>query len=108
MMSELISTEISLNKKLTMRQLMELYQITKNSGSTAYFMCKQKIVDSAKLSGLVSFMLTLNECSDIKVIIEGANVQETLQNIKDCCHSSTLRQNDKFKYFANPEQTIQI
>ncbi|WP_285767706.1 hypothetical protein [Peribacillus sp. SI8-4] len=85
-MNKVISSDIKTNKRLSMRQIMNLYQVTKEFKGNIYFICNHKLVDAKKLSTFVSFVLILQECANMKVILEGENVHAMLQKVEDICH----------------------
>ncbi|MET3319700.1 UNVERIFIED_ORG: phosphotransferase system HPr-like phosphotransfer protein [Peribacillus simplex] len=84
-MNKVISTDIKTNKRFSMRQIMNLYQVTKEFKGNIYFICKHKMVDAKKLSTFVSFLLILQECATMKVILEGENVQAMLEKVQNIC-----------------------
>ncbi|MFD4815822.1 HPr family phosphocarrier protein [Peribacillus butanolivorans] len=84
-MNKVISTDIKTNKRFSMRQIMNLYQVTKEFKGNIYFICKHKMVDAKKLSTFVSFVLILQERATMKVILEGENVQAMLENVQTIC-----------------------
>lgn len=84
-MNKVISADIKTNTRLSMRQIMNLYQVTKEFKGNIYFICNHKLVDATKLSTFVSFVLILQECVDMKVILEGQNVQAMLEKVQAIC-----------------------
>ncbi|MDQ0219948.1 HPr family phosphocarrier protein [Peribacillus cavernae] len=107
-MYEIISKDVKINNKLTMRQIMSLYQEMKNYRGSIYIICKHKVVDPANLSKLVSFMLTLDEKSELKVVAEGQDVQSILNNVEKCCQSVSGKEANIYEFYINPAETVQI
>jgi len=107
-MYEITSSDLKITKKLPMRQIMDLYQELKNYQGNIYFLWKHKVVDAAKLSKLVSLMLTVDENSELKVVIEGQKVQKMLDKITKCCQTVTQKKQSKYKFYMNPTDTVQI
>ena len=85
-MNKVISSDIHTNKRLSMRQIMNLYQVTKEFKGNLYFICNHKMVDAKKLSTFVSFVLTLQECVNMKVILEGEDVHTMLEKVQAICN----------------------
>ncbi|PLT31253.1 HPr family phosphocarrier protein [Peribacillus deserti] len=105
-MTEIISASVLIEEKLTMSQIMSFYQASKLFEGNVYMHCSHKIVDAKKLSKLVSFMLTVDEHSAIKIILEGQEVQGKLTELTELC--AAQEQPLKKKYFMNPTETIQV
>ena len=85
-MNTVISSDIHTNKRLSMRQILNLYQVTKEFKGNLYFICNHKMVDAKKLSTFVSFVLTLQECVNMKVILEGEDVHTMLGKVQAICN----------------------
>lgn len=105
-MHEIISSDLKINKKLPMRQIMALYQEMKKYEGNIYFINKHKVIEASKLSKLVSFMLTVDEKSVLKVVIEGRKVQKILDKVTKYCQTVSEKQLNKF--YINPTDTVQI
>ncbi|MED3688020.1 hypothetical protein P4534_04110 [Peribacillus butanolivorans] len=102
-MNKVISSDIKTNKRLSMRQIMNLYQVTKEFKGNIYFICNHKLVEAKKLSTFVSFVLILQECATMKVILEGENVQAMLKKVQTICNK-----NDSNKLGFQSNQTVNI
>ncbi|KWW16999.1 hypothetical protein AS888_23755 [Peribacillus simplex] len=102
-MNKVISSDIKTNKRLSMRQIMNLYQVTKEFKGNIYFICNHKLVDAKKLSTFVSFVLILQECANMKVILEGENIHAMLQKVQDICN-----ENDENSLSFHMNQTVNI
>lgn len=100
-MNKVISSDIHTNKRLSMRQIMNLYQVTKEFKGNLYFICNHKMVDAKKLSTFVSFVLTLQECVNMKVILEGENVHTMLEKVQAIC-------NEENEKSYNLDKTVSI
>lgn len=84
-MDQIISTKVSINQKLTMQQIMDLFEISNNYSGNIYFICNNRAVEPEKLSKLVSFMLTLQDCTNMKILVEGENAKAIMSKVKQCC-----------------------
>lgn len=84
-MDQIISTKVKINQKLTMQQIMDLFEISKDYSGNIYFICNNRAVEPERLSKLVSFMLTLQECTNLKVLVEGENAEAIMNKVKQCC-----------------------
>ncbi|RFU62063.1 hypothetical protein [Peribacillus glennii] len=107
-MYEIISSDLKINKKLPITQIMALYQTVRNYDGNVYFLSNHKVIDAAKLSKLVSLMLTLNEKSSIKVVIEGQKVQNMINKVTNCCGTAAEKNQNNYKFYVNPTDTVQI
>ncbi|WP_110928961.1 hypothetical protein [Bacillus massiliglaciei] len=100
-MYKMMSTDLKLNSRLSMTQIMNLHQAIQDFEGRAYLVCEYKMIEASELPKLVSFMLTLEECADIKVILEGKNVQDTLKQIEQCCAEE---ENGLDRYMETPSE----
>jgi phosphotransferase system HPr-like phosphotransfer protein len=107
-MKEIISTNVLVQNKFTMKKMLEIYQASKHFKGSTYLYSKHKAVDASNLSKLVSFLLTVKSQTTLKIIVEGNEVQDHLEKIKEMCtsHISVLRMTEK--RFINSSETIQI
>ncbi|WP_394136615.1 HPr family phosphocarrier protein [Cytobacillus oceanisediminis] len=107
-MKEIISTNLLVQNKFTMKKMLEIHQASKHFNGTTYLYSKHKAVDASNLSKLVSFLLTVKPQTTLKIIVEGNEVQDHLEKIKEMCtsHISVLRMTEK--RFINSSETIQI
>jgi phosphotransferase system HPr-like phosphotransfer protein len=106
-MYQIISSKVKIDN-LSMRQIMDLYQEIKKFEGNIYFLCKHKVVDAAKLPKLVSFLLMVDEKAEVKVVIEGQNVQTMLDKMKNYFQAVSAKQQNSFKFYMNPTDTVQI
>jgi len=106
-MNQTISTQLTFEKKLSMQQIMDLFAISKNYEGSIYFICKNRVVEPERLSKLVSFMLTLEDCSNLKIMIEGPEVQSIMQQINECCVGSYTSE-DKMNFVVHSNHKIKI
>lgn len=104
-MNQTISTHLTFEKKLSMQQIMDLFEISKNYEGSIYFICKNRVVEPERLSKLVSFMLTLEDCSDLRIMIEGPNVQSIKQKISECCLDSYTSE-DKMNFVLDSNHKV--
>lgn len=106
-MNQTISSKLTFDKKLSMQQIMDLFEISKNYEGSIYFVCKNRVVEPERLSKLVSFMLTLEDCSDLKIMIEGPEVQAIMQKINECCAGSYISE-DKMDFVVHSNHKIKL
>ncbi|WHY62957.1 HPr family phosphocarrier protein [Cytobacillus firmus] len=107
-MKEIICSNVLVRNKFTMKKMLEIYQASKQFEGTTYLYSKHKAVDASNLSKLVSFLLTVKPQTSLKIIVEGTEVQNHLEHIKDMCsnHVSVLRMSEK--RLINTAETIQL
>ncbi|MDP4163199.1 MAG: HPr family phosphocarrier protein [Bacillota bacterium] len=108
MVKEIISTNVIVRNKFTMKKMLEIFQASKQFNGSTILYSKHKAVDASSLPKLVSFLLTLHSQTTLKIIVEGQNVQEHLNLISDVCtgHVSILKISPK--RFLNTSETFQI
>ncbi|PLS17578.1 HPr family phosphocarrier protein [Bacillus sp. M6-12] len=107
-MYEIISSDVTVQSRLTMTGILSLYQSIRGFEGNIYFMCNHKIIDAGKLSKLVSFMLTIEEDSLIKIIVEGKQVQQKLEDLKVSFQGHFQSAGVRQTYFVNPTDTVRI
>jgi phosphotransferase system HPr-like phosphotransfer protein len=107
-MKEIISTNVLVQNRFTMKKMLEIYQVAKQFEGTTYLYSKHKAVDASNLSKLVSFLLTVKPQTTLKIIVEGNEVQKHLEEIKEMCsnHVSVLRVSEKS--LINSAETFQL
>ncbi|WP_264736764.1 HPr family phosphocarrier protein [Cytobacillus firmus] len=107
-MKEIISTNVLVQNRFTMKKMLEIYQESKQFEGTTYLYSKHKAVDASNLSKLVSFLLTVKPQTTLKIIVEGKEVQKHLEDIKEMCsnHVSVLRMSEK--RLINSAETFQL
>jgi phosphotransferase system HPr-like phosphotransfer protein len=91
-MTKMISLQVNVTQKLTVRQIIELFQLTKNYDGTISFTCEDRVVKPARLSKLVSFMLTLNECTQLTIHVTGVDPYSITKKINQCCENKGRQQ----------------
>ncbi|MDF2039114.1 HPr family phosphocarrier protein [Bacillus sp. CMF12] len=107
-MKEIISTNVLVQNRFTMKKMLEIYQGSKQFEGTTYLYSKHKAVDASNLSKLVSFLLTVKPQTTLKIIVEGNEVQNHLEHIKEMCsnHVSVLHMSEK--RLINSAETFQL
>jgi len=107
-MKEIISTNVLVNQKFTMKKMLEIFQASRSFEGSTYLYSKQKAVDASNLTKLVSFLLTVEPQTTLKIIVEGTEVQDHLESIKNMCtsHVSILRMSPK--RLLDTTETFQI
>lgn len=108
MMKEIISTNVIVHNKFSMKKMLEIFQASRAFNGSTYLYSQHKAVDSSNLPKLVSFLLTVEPQTALKIIVEGNDVQDHLENIKSICtsHISVLRMNQK--RMLDTTETFQI
>lgn len=86
-MKEIISASMIVQNKFMMRNMLEIYQASRQFKGTTYLYNQHKTVDASNLTKLVSFLLTVKPQTTLKIIVEGTEVQDHLEKIKNMCTS---------------------
>jgi phosphotransferase system HPr-like phosphotransfer protein len=84
-MKEIISTNVLVCTKFKLKNILDIYQASKQFNGSTYLYSQHKAVDSTNLPKLVSFLLTVETQTVLKIIIEGRDVQQHLDHIKEMC-----------------------
>ncbi|ALC91974.1 hypothetical protein AM500_20885 [Bacillus sp. FJAT-18017] len=107
-MKEIMSANVIILNKFNMKKMLDIYQTAKQFKGSTYLYCRHRAVDAENLPKLVSFLLTLESGSAVKIIAEGENVSKHLDTIQSLCTSNiSLLQKSK-KHFLNTGETFQI
>lgn len=96
-MKEIMSSNVMVQKRFTMKKMLEIYQTAKRLNGTTYLYSRQKAVEATSLSKLVSFLLTVEPNTTLKIIMEGTNVEPQLEQLTKLLtnEASVLRVNRK-------------
>lgn len=79
---EINSTKLTMQNKFCTKKTLEIFQMIKQFEGKTYLYCNHKTIDAANLPKLVSFLLTLQPKTNLKIIAEGKNVHKHLQKLK--------------------------
>ena len=80
-MKEIMSSNVMVQKRFTMKKMLEIYQTAKKLNGTTYLYSRQKAVEATSLSKLVSFLLTVEPNTTLKIIMEGTDVEPQLDQL---------------------------
>ncbi|RSD29244.1 HPr family phosphocarrier protein [Mesobacillus subterraneus] len=96
-MKEIMSSNVMVQKRFTMKKMLEIYQASKKLNGTTYLYSRQKAVEATSLSKLVSFLLTVEPNTTLKIIMEGTDVEPQLNQLTQLLtnEASVLRVNRK-------------
>ncbi|MFC0272127.1 hypothetical protein ACFFIX_11755 [Metabacillus herbersteinensis] len=83
-MSELMTTDLHIQKQLRMEQVLKINQLAKSYSGQIYLLTNKKhIVDASKLPSLMAFLLTLKNGQPLKIIIDGYNPASMMQELEE-------------------------
>jgi phosphotransferase system HPr-like phosphotransfer protein len=96
-MKEIMSSNVMVQKRFTMKKMLEIHQAAKKLNGTTYLYSRQKTVEATSLSKLVSFLLTVEPNTTLKIIMEGVDVEPQLEQLTKLLtnETSVLRINPK-------------
>ncbi|PWU67591.1 HPr family phosphocarrier protein [Gracilibacillus dipsosauri] len=83
-MKEILSKNITIEGKLTIKEILTLYQYEKSYEGNILLLANHEIVHLNQITNLVSFFLTYHQMNEIKVVVEGTEVQKTMEEIEEC------------------------
>jgi phosphotransferase system HPr-like phosphotransfer protein len=91
-MNEILSSTVVVQNRFSFRNMLEIHQVVKKVSGTIFLSSKQKVVDAASLPKLVSFLLTIDPKTNLKIIIEGTNIKpHLLQLTKMLANETSLK-----------------
>ncbi|MDQ0268980.1 HPr family phosphocarrier protein [Cytobacillus purgationiresistens] len=108
MNKKIISANVTVSKKFTMKKMIDIYQSAKEFNGTVYLLNEQKAVDSSNLSRVVSFLLMVKPNSKLKIIVEGTDVQYQLDKMEALCTTQVADLKITKERAIHQYQTIQI
>ncbi|CAM3780628.1 HPr family phosphocarrier protein [Mesobacillus thioparans] len=80
-MKEIMSSNVMVQKRFTMKKMLEIYQAANKLDCITYLYSRQKAVEATSLSKLVSFLLTVEPDTTLKIIMEGTDVEPQLNQL---------------------------
>lgn len=82
---EIGSSELSIQKQITLPQLMCIAQYAKNFNGTIKLVRNTQEINVKDISSLTAFFLTLGTDAHVKVLVKGENAQEAIEQIETIC-----------------------
>lgn len=107
-MYEIMSSNVMVQKRFTMKKMLEIYQAAKKLNGTTYLYSRQKAVDASSLSKLVSFLLTVEPQTTLKIIVEGTDVENQLEQLTKMLTNETSVLRISRKRLIDSSQSFQI
>lgn len=107
-MNEIMSSNVMVQKRFTMKKMLEIYQAAKKLNGTTYLYSRQKAVDASSLSKLVSFLLTVEPQTTLKIIVEGTDVENQLDQLTKMLTNETSVLRTSRKRLIDSSQSFQI
>lgn len=96
-MKEIMSSNVMVQKRFSMKKMLEIHQAAKKLKGTTYLYSRQKAVEATSLTKLVSFLLTVEPNTTLKIIMEGTDVEPQMEKLTKMLtnEASVLRVNRK-------------
>lgn len=107
-MKEIMSSNVIVQKRFSMRKMLEIHQAAKKLKGSTYLYSKQKAVDASALSKLVSFLLTVEPQTTLKIIVEGTEVENDLQQLTKMLTNETSLVRMNPKHFLETSESFQV
>ncbi|KIY21835.1 HPr family phosphocarrier protein [Mesobacillus subterraneus] len=107
-MKEIISSNVLVEKKFTMKKMLEIYQTASKLDGTTYLYSRQKAVEATSLSKLVSFLLTVEPNTTLKIILEGIDVEPKLTLLTKLVSNEASVLRVKRKHLIETTESFQI
>lgn len=82
---EIGSSELSIQKQITLPQLMCIADYAKNYNGTIKLATKNQEINVNDIPSLTAFFLTLGTDAQVKVLVKGENAQEAIEQIETIC-----------------------
>lgn len=80
-MNEILSSTVIVQNRFSFRMMLDIHQVVKKVSGTIFLSSKQKVVDASSLPKLVSFLLTIDPHTSLKIIIEGSEIEPHLSRL---------------------------
>ncbi|PLR89925.1 HPr family phosphocarrier protein [Bacillus sp. T33-2] len=107
-MKEIMSSNVLVQKKFTMKKMLEIHQAVRKLSGATYLYSRQKAVDASALPKLVSFLLTVEPQTTLKIIVEGTNVEAQLEQLTQMLTNEASVIGDYRKRALNSAGSVQI
>jgi phosphotransferase system HPr-like phosphotransfer protein len=107
-MKEIMSSNVMVQKRFTMKKMLEIYQAVKRLDGTTYLYSRQKAVEATSLSKLVSFLLTVEPNTTLKIIMEGTDVEPKLNQLTELLTNEASVLRVKRKRLIESSESFQI
>lgn len=89
-MKETTSLTITYQRRLTMREVLDLYSLAKGYHGSVFFYNQTHVVNGSQLPRLVSFFLTIKKNSDFLIVVEGTENETFLARLKPLFMASDM------------------
>lgn len=107
-MKEIMSSNVLVQKRFTMKKMLEIYQAAKKLDGITYLYSHQKVVEASSLSKLVSFLLTVEPNTTLKIIVEGTDVEAQLNQLTKLLTNEASVLHVKRKRLIESSESFQI
>ncbi|MBT2759447.1 HPr family phosphocarrier protein [Mesobacillus foraminis] len=107
-MKEIMSSNVIVQKRFSMKKMLEIHQTAKKLKGTTYLYSKQKAVDASVLPKLVSFLLTVEPQTTLKIIVEGIDVENNLHQLTKMLTNETSLVRINRKHFLETSESFQV
>jgi len=89
-MNEILSSNVVVHNRFSFRKMLEIYQIVKEVSGAVLLSSKQNVVvEASSLSKLVSFLLTIDPETNLKIMIVGSSDEVSLQKLSRMLSNDT-------------------
>jgi phosphotransferase system HPr-like phosphotransfer protein len=82
---EIGSSELSIQKQITLPQLMCIADYAKNYNGTIKLSTTNQEINVNDIPSLTAFFLTLGTDAQVKVLVKGENAQDAIEQIETIC-----------------------
>lgn len=107
-MKEIMSSNVLVQKRFTMKKMLEIYQAANRLDGATYLYSRQKAVEATSLSKLVSFLLTVEPNTTLKIIMEGNDVEPKLNQLTKLLTNEASVLRVKRKQLIETTESFQI
>ncbi|SER44202.1 hypothetical protein SAMN04487944_104135 [Gracilibacillus ureilyticus] len=91
-MKEFKSKTITLNKKLSINEVLSIHLYEKIYSGNIYLLHNHELINTKHLPDLVTFSLLVEEETEIKCVVEGPNPEEALEEVASRMQTTVLDQ----------------
>lgn len=95
MTNKLLTINLRISKQLRIDQILKINQIAKSYEGKIYLLTKNKnVVDSAKFSKLITYLLTVNTGQALNLLIDGPFPKQQLEKIEEITSPTAIKKRE--------------
>ncbi|WP_226670104.1 hypothetical protein [Metabacillus litoralis] len=95
-MNKLLTLNLQVENQLRIDQVIKMNQLAKSYNGKIYLLTKNKsVINTGSLPSLITYLLTVKSGQVLKVVIDGPFPELKLNDLKQICSSTIMRQSQQ-------------